>query len=147
MYYYPEFCSPTQALCSSVPATIVGHDWMTLCALSDGRHSAGCLEIKTVSRYASLCSAMVPVLMPTQPPTQPLVRGCCCCGKTIKLSCMPHQVISLYSGALQLAAAAANLVQNIRMKDTPRARPAAVVVAVVVYCRDLLFEIEKVLRP
>lgn len=60
---------------------------------------------------------------------------------------MPHQVISLYSGALQLAAAAANLVQNIRMKDTPRARPAAVVVAVVVYCRDLLFEIEKVLRP
>lgn len=57
---------------------------------------------------------------------------------------MPHQVISLYSAALQLAAAAANLVKNIRMKDTPRARPAVVVAAVC--CRDL-FEIEKVLSP
>lgn len=53
---------------------------------------------------------------------------------------MQHQVISLYSGALQLAAAAANLVKNIRMKDTPRARPVAVL------CRDL-FEIEKLLTP
>lgn len=58
---------------------------------------------------------------------------------------MPHQVISLYSAVLQLAAAAANLVKNIRMKDTPRARPAVVVVAAVC-CRDL-FEIEKVLSP